>query len=472
MKKNALTAILITLLLSSALITIAAGVENPRGRRHEKPSKPAGTMMGNRILLNSTLITAEFEGQKPKVKFYYTDDRGNVTRFYVNYKRLIEYEDKNYDGAFQKNESVAKFELESAKWNHTNFYNILNRSTVVGIGINFTVETPIHIAGKEGKTYNVTVMVVARMYQNQTTERISRNGKWVNYTLGVGEIKTDFIVGNWPFSQSKNSLAFEVELIENIPKETRGPHHFEIVEDKTRARIKSNTNETALGRAEHRATPPKNETKINFVGDALNRTHAFFRFVNTAFLTNKAGVSLVAVNSSYITDGHALRFYVSYPYFNGTIEHDPSFGVVSENYPIPQLSIKSLIVDKATLTEGDTFTVTCVVDNVGESNASSVVAIMNAPGFETQQPNKSMGTIAAGSSGTVSFSLKTLKAGSYSLNVSVSSPDADIVSKLVSVGVQVNYTPYAVGGVIVVGVGIGALFYFRRVRGPKPPKTT
>lgn len=461
--------VVVFLLISPTLVTTVFGKGNPKDVRAGRQSKPKGYMVQNRIILNSTMITAEFEGQKPKIKFYYTGDDVNVTRFYVNCKRIIEYEDKNLDGAFQNNETIAKFELERVKWNHTNFYNILNESKVVGIGINFTVETPIHIAGRGGKTYDVSIKVVVRMYQNRTVERINHGGKWVNYTLNAGEIKTDLIIGNWPFSSNRNKLAFEVNLVENIPHETSVAHRFEITEDKGVTRARSDLNETALGRVERRIKPPKNETRISFVGESSNRTHAFFKFMNNAFLMNNTGTFLVNVNSSYLTHGDALRIYLSYPYFNGTIEHDPSLGVVGESYPMPQLSIESYVVDKSMLTEGDSLTATCVIDNVGELNASNVVATVNAPGFEPPQPSKTIGTIAAGSSRVVTFNLKALKAGSYSINVTVTASDVERLSKLVSVSVGVDYLPYVMGVVVAIVAVLGVFAYFKMGRTGKKP---
>jgi len=470
---NKMTIMAITLIFALSLLSIqaiyaeGAKIDPAKDTGAGRQSKPTGHIVGNRIILNSTMITAEFEGQKPKIKFYYTGDDRNVTRFYVNYKQIIEYEDKNLDGVFQNNESTARFELESARWSHTDLYNVMNGSKVVGIGINFTVETPIHIAGKGGASYDVMIKVVTRIYQNRTTERINRDGKWVNYTINAGEIKTDLLIGNWPFSSSKNKLAFEADLVENILHETKVAHRFEIAEDKNVTKAKSSLNETTLGYSEHRIKPPKNETRINFVGESSNKIHAFFKFVNTAFVTNKTGTYLVNVNSSYLTHGDALRVYISYPYFNGTVEHDPSLGVVGENYPIPQLSIKSLTVDKPTLTEGDSLTATCIIDSVGELNASKVVATVTAPGFEISQPSKTIGTITAGSSETVTFGLKALKAGSYSINVTLTATDADTVSKLVSVNVGVNYLPYIMGTIIAIAAVSGVIAYLKLVRKPR-----
>lgn len=458
---------LVLLFLSATLVTPVFAKGNPKDVMAGKQSRPNGQVVGNRLIINSTMITAEFEGQKSQIKFYYTGDDENVTRFYVDYKRIIEYADKNLDGVYQNNESIAKFELESANWNHTAFYNLMNGLKVVGIGINFTVEAPIHIADKGGSNYNVTIKVVTRMYQNRTTEIISRDGKTVAYNITAGEMKTDFIIGNWPFASNKNKLAFEVDLVENIPKETRMQHRFEIAEDKGVTKAKSSLNETAMGQGEHKMNPPRNETRINFVGDQSNKTHAFFKFVNTAFLTNKTGTFLVNVSSSYLTSGDSLRVYLSYPNFNGTIEHDPSIGVVSESYPTPRLNIKSLTVDKLVSSEGDPLTATCTIENVGELNATNVVANITAPGFEISQPTKTIGTITAGSSQTITFNLKALKTGVYILNVTVTASNADSASQTLSLNIGINSLPYIASAIFIILFVLGFSVYWKVIQKPK-----
>lgn len=467
LNKKFLLVSLVLLFLSATLLTPAFAKGNPKDVMAGKQSKPDGHVVGNRLVLNSTMITAEFEGQKPKIKFYYTGDDENVTRFYVNYKRIIEYDDKNFDGVYQNNESIAQFELESANWNHTSFYNLMNGSKVVGIGINFTVEAPIHIAGKGGSNYTVTIKVATRMYQNRTAEIVSCAGKTVAYNMTAGEIKTDLIIGNWLFASNKNKLAFEVDLVENIPRETRMQHRFEIAEDKGVTKAKSSLNETAMGQGEHKLSPPRNETRINFVGDQSNKTHAFFKFVNTAFLTNKTGTFLVNVSSSYLTSGDSLRVYLSYPNFNGTIEHDPSIGVVSESYPTPQLNIKSLTVDKPVSSEGDPLIVTCTIENVGELNATNVVATLTASGLEISQPTKTVGTITVGSSQTVTFNLKAINIGVYTINATVTASNTDPISKSLSINVSASSSAYTIFAIVAIVLVVGFAIYWKVIKKPK-----
>lgn len=66
----------------------------------------------------------------------------------------------------------------------------------------------------------------------------------------------------------------------------------------------------------------------------------------------------------------------------------------------------------------------------------------------------------------VTFNLKALKAGSYSINVSATAPGADAVSRLVSVNVGVDYLPYVMGAGIVIIAIVGVFVYFK-VRKPR-----
>src|SRR5713101_1562817 len=167
---------------------------------------PTGTVddHGNRIVFTNGGLTATFEGMGPRVTFY---DHNSLTRNVqqVNFRALIEFNDTDKNGVFEGSEAVTRAVLDEARWTHTGFYGLPGGS---GVGINFTLADPIVLSEGHGTLAPGSVTLIVKAYN--TTQTITVNGKPV--TISNAEIKLDFVVKSWPFVNSTNMLALQVNL--------------------------------------------------------------------------------------------------------------------------------------------------------------------------------------------------------------------------------------------------------------------
>lgn len=285
---------------------------------------PHGSEEPNRIVMNTGIVTASFEGKKPKVTFTPT---GASDQYKITFKRLIEFSDSNLDGAYQRNEKVAWAELESANWTHTAFYNLTGRHiATIGIGINFTYSGPlrIQVQGGQPKTAaNAAVTFAVKLFQyNLTDIKVIAPSQAFTYSiLGGTEVKADVIISGWPFGTENNpKLALEVQLNSKNDQ-------FEIKEKSGTNHV--NANQTAMGESYMFETADV-EQKIHYL-NATGYVAGFFKFVDLAIVRSAGKSTIVNVYASYTTEpeGGANQFkvFLAYPNFTGTLEHDPSFGI-------------------------------------------------------------------------------------------------------------------------------------------------
>ena len=272
---------------------------------------------GNRIVLSTGSLTAEFEGMVPKVRFY--DNQGMFrTVQQVNFRALIEYNDSDNNKVFETNEKVSAFILDEAVWDHSQFYTLTGGS---GIGINFTLRGPAN---------GVQVILVVKAYN--TTQTINTpDGR--TFTLGRAEIKFDIYIANWPFQNATNRLALQVNLHSSTD-------HIGTDEQTGTNDVDTSHSEDS-GVAEHpfhETSDPEQDMKFSSGLVTTSSSVGFFRFVNTATVTSPSGThTTVPVTASYKSeaDNEAgdketfMKLYLSYPNFQGTLVHDPTIGLGS-----------------------------------------------------------------------------------------------------------------------------------------------
>lgn len=312
--KKILLLLLVGLILGSMCI--------PRVFADDK-REPKGKVETNRIVMSTGILTAVFEGKKPKLTFY----PANTTNEYkLTFKRLIEFNDTNRDETYQKDERVAWTELESAAWTHTAFYNLTGRQRArIGIGINFTYSGQLRIESKgaQPKTVaNATIKFAVKLFQYNLTDIKLIGYQGFTYSaLGGAEVKVDVILSGWPFGTEKTpKLALEIQLHSDN-------NQFEVEEKGGRKPV--NVNQTV---AEERKMDQTNdvEQKIRYL-NATGKVAGFFKFVRFAIVRFAGELSVVNVYASYTGEQEEgkkeFKIFLAYPKFAGTLEHDPSFGV-------------------------------------------------------------------------------------------------------------------------------------------------
>ncbi len=286
---------------------------------------------GNRIVISNGSLTAEFEGMVPKVRFY--DNQGMFrTEQQVNFRALIEYNDADNNQVFESNEKVAVLVLDAAGWDHSQFYTLTGGS---GVGINFTLRGPANVvSASDGSTQHVLqsgqVILIVKAY-NTTQTLNTPDGK--TFTVGRAEIKFDIVIANWPFQNTTNRLALQVNMHSSTD-------HIGTDEQTGTNDIDTSHSEDS-GVAEHQfheTSDPEQNTKFSSGLVTTSSSVGFFRFVNTATVTSATGGhSTVPVTASYKSEADNdvgdketfMKLYLSYPNFQGTLTHDPSIGLGS-----------------------------------------------------------------------------------------------------------------------------------------------
>ena len=288
---------------------------------------PSGTVddQGNRIVFTNGALTAVFEGMGPRIKFYDTSGLMRVEQ-QVNFRALIEFTDMDHNGLFESNEAVARAILDEARWTHTAFYTLAGGS---GIGINFTQADPIAMGIGHGDIAARSVTLIVKAYN--TTHTTTVDGKSV--TIGNAEIKVDFVVKDWPFANSSNMLALQMNLHSST-------EHYDL-EETSGTQTVDGTHDDGASTPEHefhQTSDVSQETRLSSGPITSSSTVGFFRFVNTATVTPTTGAAYsVPVTASYKSETERdagetetfMKLYLAYPNFQGTLVHDPSIGLGS-----------------------------------------------------------------------------------------------------------------------------------------------
>jgi len=297
----------------------------PLARAAETPS---GTVdnEGNRIVFTSGSLSATFEGMVPRVTFY---DHNSMTRDMqqVNFRALIEFNDSDHNGVFESNEAVARAVLDEGQWTHTGFYSLPSGA---GVGINFTQASAMSL--EDGKTLAAhSVILIVKAYN--TTHTMTVNGQPV--TVGTAELKFDVVINSWPFQNTTNMLALQVNMHSSS-------EHYDLGEDSGTQTVDGSHDEgTPVAEHQfHETSSVEQETKLSTGAITTSSTLGFFRFVNTATVTSPSGsTTSVPVTASFKSEADNdggeqatfMKLYLAYRYFppGSTLVHDPSIGLGS-----------------------------------------------------------------------------------------------------------------------------------------------
>lgn len=293
----------------------------PLARADTAPSA-SDDNQGNRVVFSTGSLTAVFEGMVPKVTFY--DSHNTMVRVdqKVNFRALIEFNDADNDHIFQSNEAVARATIDEAHWTHS-IYALPNGA---GIAVNFTLADTLSLTPGNQLTAGSVILVV-KAYN--TTQTLTVDGKPV--TITTAEIKFDIVVKSWPFQNSTNMLALQVNMHSSTEQldfdEQSGTHSVDASHDEG-----AQTAEHEF----HQTSGVEQQTRYSSGLVTTSSTVGFFRFVNKATVTSPSGVaSSVPVYVSYKSEADNdggdretfMKLYLAYPNFQGTLVHDPSIGL-------------------------------------------------------------------------------------------------------------------------------------------------
>jgi len=302
-----------------ALAVPSVAAEDPMGSRD-------GT---NNVTFSSGPLTGLFDGTVPHLRFYARSDAGR-TVYQVNFRALIEFSlNSSGDGTFESPELVGRADFDSGTWTPSNFYPVKDSNgVVIGMGFNFTLNSPIQIEERSGQPAALQPGdVVLRIQAYNATRTVKVNGQ--DITINTAEMKIDFVLRNWPFVSSSDKVALQINMHSDF-------NHFDLNEATGTQSVDATHDEGALV-VEHEFHETRGvQQEVRFASGIVtsSRNIGFFHFVNTATITDSSGQShSVPVTAAYKGEREGaetfFKLYLAYPYFStgATLVHDPSVGL-------------------------------------------------------------------------------------------------------------------------------------------------
>jgi len=255
----------------------------------------------------------------------------------------------------------ATLNFASCTWEMSEISNIAQGSDVIGLTFTMTLtDAPQKFGFAEGN-----VKLVVRIYSSPVEEAFSLGGQSYTYSVGAGEVKMDFVVDGWdwnfePATISRlnttgltvspalalwiDAAAFSTDYADPEPL------YGDLSGVNSTASMAASFSYGSQQQGISVVSDDAEASRLAFTPSLLSSSIAgkpfmkalsarlrlsngstiggFFDFVPYAIVTNESGQGqLVNVTVSYRSGGNHVRIYVCYPYFNGTLVHDPSIGV-------------------------------------------------------------------------------------------------------------------------------------------------
>lgn len=307
------------------------------------------------VLLETDVLTIMVNTKSGLPHFKWWVTGYNDTVYIAKFVSLIEFIDKNGDGAFQYNETVTMEDVLSqepqqgqqeapefwspvfpfaqggALWNFSGFYNLTaENNEIIGIGFDFQLNMSSATLNESDRIAysDLYVLLKCKIYFEDVGIEVEPDMIYYNVS-GLAELKIDIVIENWPWHTDESMLALRWDVtVEEEPKQAchcvrmhgKEININEVMED---------GDEMPIGPKD----PEEKMTKLEFVSEITNKTHAYFGATTDALKINKTteAKEVVSVTCSYRTDGNNIRFYIAYPHFE-RIEHDPIIGVTEKGY--------------------------------------------------------------------------------------------------------------------------------------------
>jgi len=269
--------------------------------------------------------------------------------------------------------------FKACNWTLTEAGNFTNKDgDVIGFAWAFKlVET--YMPRFEFAENNITIR--CRFYYEPATEVVKKNGEVLyEYKVDAHEMKMDFMIENWKWN---------IDILKPLISVLRDEYEIEIPERKSRLALWINLASINVTKIREAMINPENieywsicshmifDGRRIFIGpdrtgedarpwDVRKKLHdhfklrfatpnetlaGFFKFIASAKVTPKseAGELMEAeeneVVAAYIGTENHMRLFIGYPYFNGTLEHDPSIGVEVPGTTTPEATTPKYVVE-------------------------------------------------------------------------------------------------------------------------------
>ena len=307
------------------------------------------------VILRTDILTVMVNTKSGLPHFKWWVTGYNDTIYIAKFVSLIEFIDKNEDGAFQYNETVTMEDVSSqqepqqgqqetpefwspvfpfaqggALWNFSGFYNLTTENNeIIGIGFDFQLNISSTTLDETDRIAysDLYVLLKCKIYFKDVEIEVEPDTIYYNMS-GLAELKVDVVIENWPWHTDESMLALRWDVTVEEPKQM---HHCYCV------RMRGEEVDFNKTMEEERPIGPKDPkeklTKMEFISEITNETHAYFGATTAALKINKTtgAKEVVSVTCSYRTDGNNIRFYIAYPHFE-RLEHDPVIGVTEKGY--------------------------------------------------------------------------------------------------------------------------------------------
>ncbi|MEM2125743.1 MAG: hypothetical protein QXQ53_05030 [Candidatus Methanosuratincola sp.] len=251
--------------------------------------------------------------------------------------------------------------FSGCKWELTEPEEIrLENGTIIGLAFNMTLtEAPQKFDFAEGM-----VKLAIRIYNSTVLETVTVGDDSYSYEVGAGEMKIDLIVKDWDWNFDPKTVsllntsitvspalalwvdasAFEINgsaevLFEDLEglqmQPINGTMKFSADGDGEALNMQAQSQDAkGLAFKDKLAQKVVAGKVMKFPAPAKLRLTeegtigGFFKFVPNAVVTDPEGNdNTVDVTAAYLAAGNHLKVYLCYPYFNGTLTHDPSLGI-------------------------------------------------------------------------------------------------------------------------------------------------
>lgn len=269
---------------------------------------------------------------------------------------IIEERERLKDLATSFHPSYLSF--PSCNWTISDVAQLPGGAGLAGVTFTLTLsEAPPKFDFAEGN-----IKIVVRIYNASVTETFSVGSASYSYDVQAGEMKMDLMIQDWDWNFEPSTvssfgpmpitvspaLALRVDLsafnLSNTPEmflnDVEAISGAATMKGAIMGAGQSKINASAYD--DDAITLPFSHMKAqkNIAGKIFKSIPAgkirlsdestlggFFKFVPSAIVSNGSGEYLVDVFASYMSGGNHVRIFISYPYFNGTLLHDPSIGV-------------------------------------------------------------------------------------------------------------------------------------------------